>query len=77
MSNYKWIKPDVDLFFINKNNLNVITINNSGDLEKDFYKYAENFYNAAEYVMHYLLEEAAEQQDISKLDLWLFATTYL
>ena len=43
----------------------------------DFNKYAEDFFNAAESVVHYLGEDAAENGDIAKLDLWYFAMVYL
>ena len=54
-----------------------IALLNSGNLANDFYKYAEDFFNAAESVIHYLCEEAAEREDIAKLDLWYFAMVYM
>ncbi len=77
MDDFKWIRSDMDLFYIDKDSKNTITISNSGQLDRDFYLYAKNFFYAAEYVIHYLLEDAAEQQDIAKLDLWYFAIIYL
>lgn len=77
MLDYKWVRPDMDLYHIDKNNENIINVINSGNLDTDFYVYAQNFFEAAEYVIHYLGEEAAEKQDIAKLDLWYFAMVYL
>ena len=77
MMDRKWIRPDMNLYHIGENKEHIITIANSGILEVDFYKYAQSFYKAAEIVIHYLGEEAAENHDIAKLDLWYFATVYL
>ena len=77
MIDYKWVRPDMDLYHIGGNNEHIITVVNSGNLETDFYVYSQNFYEAAENVIHYLGEEAAEKQDIAKLDLWYFAMVYL
>lgn len=74
---YKWIRSNMDLYHIGENNEHIITFTNSGNLAVDFYEYAQNFYEAAEFVIHYLGEEAAENHDIAKLDLWYFATVYL
>lgn len=74
---FKWIRPNMNLYHINKNCENIISISNSGDLAFDFYKYATNFFDAAECVIHYLGEDASEKQDIAKLDLWYFAMVYL
>lgn len=77
MIDYKWVRPNMDLYHIEKNSNYIITVANSGNLETDFYVYSQNFYEAAENVIHYLGEEAAENQDIAKLDLWYFAMIYL
>lgn len=77
MIDYKWVRPDMDLHHIGGNNEYLITVANSGNLETDFYVYSQSFYEAAENVIHYLGEEAAEKQDIAKLDLWYFAMVYL
>lgn len=74
---FKWVRPDMNLYHLGENDKYIISITNSGNLDVDFYKYANNFYEAAEYVIHYLGEEAAEKQDIAKLDLWYFAMIYL
>lgn len=73
----KWVRPDMDLYHIEKNSNYIITVANSGNLETDFYIYSHNFYEAADNVIHYLGKEAAENQDIAKLDLWYFAMIYL
>ena len=74
---FKWIRPNMSLYHIDKGCSFPIALLNSGNLANDFYKYAEDFFNAAESVIHYLGEEAAERRDIAKLDLWYFAMVYL
>lgn len=74
---FKWIRPNMSLYHIDKNCSFPITLLNSGNLTDDFNKYAEDFFNAAESVIHYLGEDAAENGDIEKLDLWYFAMVYL
>ena len=64
-------------YHMDKNCQFPITLLNSGDLAIDFNKYAIDFFDAAEYVIHYLGEDAAENGDIAKLDLWYFAMVYL
>lgn len=76
-SDFKWIRPDMSLHYVDKNCQFPITILNSGDLAIDFNKYAKNFFDAAESVIHYLGEEAADNHDIAKLDLWYFSMIYL
>lgn len=65
------------LYHADKNSKCVAAIENSGKLDMDFYKYASNFYEAAECVIRYLEEEASQNHDIAKLDLWYFAMIYL
>ena len=74
---YKWIRPNMYLYYIDKNCKHIVSMLNSGDQAFDFRKYATNFFDAAECVIHYLGEEVAEKQDIEKLDLWYFAMIYL
>ena len=74
---FKWIRPNMSLYHMDKNCSFPITLLNSGDLAKDFNKYAIDFFDAAECVIHYLGEDAAENGDIGKLDLWYFAMVYL
>jgi len=72
-----WIRPNMSFYNVDMPGKHVISISNSGNLADDFKKYATNFFNAAECVIHYLGEEAAEKQDISKLDIWYFSMIYL
>ena len=74
MAELKWIRQDMDLNKIDNNNM-LITIENTGCLEKDFYNYAMNFFEAAEILISSLLHE--NQTDISKLDTWYFSVIYL
>ena len=77
MYNREWVKPNMNLNTINKDSKCIVSLVNSGILEVDFYKYSINFYDAAECIIRFLLEEAAENKDIAKLDLWYFAMVYL
>lgn len=77
MFNQKWVRPNLDLYHIDASSKCIITFSNSGKLDKDFYKYACDFYEAAEYIIHYLGEDAARKHDIAKLDLWYFPMVYL
>ena len=54
-----------------------VTISNTGNLDVDFYRYSQNFHDAAEEIVRYLLEDAASNGDIAKLDTWYFALVYL
>lgn len=74
---FKWIRPDMSLYYIEKDCRFTITLLNSGNLANDFNKYAIDFFDAAECVIQYLGEDAAENDDIAKLDLWYFAMVYL
>ena len=69
MLGYKWIRSKMNLYKIDDNSEHVVTVVNSGKLDEDFYKYACDFYEAAEAVIEYLLGEAAERHEIYKLDL--------
>lgn len=73
MKEYKWVRSDMDIYKINKDSKNIISILNSGKLDTEFYKYAQNFYEAADQVIHMMVEDP----DIYKLDLWYFPMVYL
>ena len=68
---FKWIRPNMSLYHIDKNCPFPITLLNSGDLADDFNKYAEDFFYAAESVIHYLGEEAAERGYTVNHEYWL------
>ena len=74
MTDYKWVRPDVDLYHLGTN---LVSISNSENLSTSFYSYAVNFHDAASCTIEYLLGEACQKQDIAKLDLWYFAIIYL
>ncbi len=63
--------------FIDNNSKNIITIKNTKNLEVNFYQYANNFYDAANSIMDYLLNQASPEHDIAKLDLWIYSLLYL
>ena len=50
---FKWIRPNMSLYHMDKNCQLPITLLNSGDLATDFNKYAIDFFDAAECVIHY------------------------
>ncbi|WP_248621994.1 hypothetical protein [Enterococcus cecorum] len=76
-SNFRWIRPNISLFHVDKTSQSLITILNSGDLAADFYNYAEDYFCAANCIMQHLIEEASEKGDIAKLDLWYFSMLYI
>ena len=51
MKSDKWIQPTIDLKKIGTDPNKIITVQNSGVLETDFYKYANNFHEAADVVL--------------------------
>lgn len=73
MEEYKWVRSDMDLYKIKKDSKNIISVKNSGSLDIDFYEYAKNFYEAAERVIHYLIDKV----DFSYRDAWYFPVVYL
>lgn len=68
-----WIHSNMDFYHIEDGDTTV-EILNTGALDKDFYKYSLNFQNAADKVIHYLIQDSDR---ISELDLWYFAIIYL
>ena len=74
---FKTIRQNADLLCMDEFSENIAVLTNSGNLEVDFYKYAKNFYEAAENVICYLLEVASEKDDTRKLDIWFFSMVYL
>lgn len=73
---YKEIKKDMDIQKIAVSS-NIIIVENSGALEKDFYRYSKDFNEAANIIMQHLIQDASARGDISQLDLWYFALVYL
>lgn len=73
----KWIRPNMNLYYVGENREHIIAVSNSGNLAADFKKYADNFFDSAVYVNHYLVRDAVARHNISKHDLWYFAMIYL
>lgn len=73
MEEYKWVREDMDLYKINKDIKNIISVHNSGALDIDFYEYAKNFFEAVERAIHYLIDNV----DFSYYDEWYFLVVYL
>ncbi len=77
MANFIWMRSNMDLYHIGENDKCIITVVNSGNLSSDFYEYAGDFYEAAEEVILYLLNESTNEKNISRLDSWYFPIVYL
>ena len=68
-----WPKSNMNLDTLGNDNNNFVEVQNTGVIEKDFYRYANNFNEAGDEIMKNIIES----QDISKLDIWYFALIYL
>lgn len=73
----KWPQPNMDFYKKATDPNNEITIQNSGILEIDFHRYANNFYEAALVIINKLIGSDSEKTNIAQLDLWYFALIYL
>ena len=73
----KWPQPNMDFYKLGTDPSNIITIQNSGVLETDFYRYANNFYEAAIVIINKLIGSESKHTNIAQLDLWYFALIYL
>ena len=73
----KWPQPNMDFYKKATDSKNEITIQNSGILEIDFHRYANNFYEAALVIINKLIGSDSEKTNIAQLDLWYFALIYL
>lgn len=73
----KWPQPNMDFYKKATDPINEITIQNSGMLEIDFHRYANNFYEAALVIINKLIGSDSEKTNIAQLDLWYFALIYL
>ena len=76
MKNDKWIQPTIDLKKIGTDPNKIVSVQNSGVLETDFYRYANNFHEAADIILRELIGPDSEA-NIAKLDTWYFALIYL
>lgn len=68
-----WPKKIVDFNKLGSDSNKYVIVQNSGILEDDFYKYANNFYLAGDEI----LIDAIKSGDITKLDSCYFALVYL
>ena len=73
----KWPKANMDFYKLGTDPSKIITIQNSGDLDKDFLRYANNFYEAAVTLVRKLIGTESQNTTIAELDLWYFALIYL
>ena len=73
----KWPKPNMNFYKKATDPFNEIIIQNSGVLEDDFLRYANNFYEAALHIMNKLIGSESKNTTIAELDLWYFALIYL
>lgn len=73
----KWPQPNMDFYKKATDPKNEIEVQNSGILEIDFHRYANNFYEAALVIINKLIGSDSEKTNIAQLDLWYFALIYL
>lgn len=73
----KWPKPNMDFYKKATDPFDEVTIQNSGVLEDDFFRYANNFYEAAIVIINKLIGSESKKTTIAELDLWYFALIYL
>ena len=73
----KWPQPNMDFYKKATDSKNEIEVQNSGILENDFHRYANNFYEAALVIINKLIGSESEKTNIAQLDLWYFALIYL
>ena len=73
----KWPQPNMDFYKKATDSKNEIEVQNSGILEIDFHRYANNFYEAALVIINKLIGSDSEKTNIAQLDLWYFALIYL
>ena len=73
----KWPQPNMDFYKKATDPFNEIEVQNSGVLETDFFKYANNFYEAAIVIVNKLIGSESKDTGIAELDLWYFALIYL
>lgn len=78
MADDNWIRSNADFEYVNWGESgDIVSIQNSDDLELEFYLYSQNFHQAAEQAAEYLLTTSVVTHDIAKLDTWFFAVVYL
>ena len=73
----KWPQPNMDFYKKATDPFNEVEVQNSGVLEADFFKYANNFYEAAIVIVNKLIGSESKHTGIAELDLWYFALIYL
>lgn len=73
----KWPEPNMDFYKKATDPFNEIEVQNSGVLEDDFHRYANNFYEAALVIINKLIGSESNHTGIAQLDLWYFALIYL
>ena len=73
----KWPEPNMDFYKKATDPFNEIEVQNSGVLEDDFFRYANNFYEAALVIINKLIGSESKHTGIAQLDLWYFALIYL
>ncbi|MBD7945822.1 hypothetical protein MKZ20_14845 [Psychrobacillus sp. FSL K6-2684] len=68
-----WPRKKGNFKFVDKESIPLLEIKNTGDIEREFYVYSENFISAANLLVNHVLET----NENTKKDFWLFGLTYL
>lgn len=68
-----WPRKKGNFRFVERENVALLEIKNSNEIEREFHVYSENFISAANLLMNHVLET----NENSKKDFWLFSITYL
>lgn len=68
-----WPRKKGNFKFVDRDNIALLEMENSNDIEQEFQVYSKNFISAANLLMNHVLET----NENSKKDFWLFGITYL
>jgi hypothetical protein len=72
LNNY-WPRDIADFEYVGEESLHVLKVQNSDDIQIEFYSYSKNFFEAA----NILISHALETTEIRKKDFWFFPIVYL
>lgn len=77
MINKHWIRQDISFTSYDKKSDDKIVLFNSTEPSDEFLIYSNYYFKAGELITKHLVNDICTQCDISKLDTWFFAVTYL
>lgn len=75
--NKHWIRQDISFTNYDKKSDDKIVLFNSTERSDEFPIYSNCYFKAGELITKHLVTDICTQGDISKLDTWFFAVTYL